>query len=69
VAKGLHQQPGIDYDETYSPVIKPITVRTVLSIAISAGWAIQQIDIQNGFLHGNLSKDVFMIQPPGFQHP
>uniref|UniRef100_A0A2N9I7A2 Uncharacterized protein n=1 Tax=Fagus sylvatica TaxID=28930 RepID=A0A2N9I7A2_FAGSY len=39
VAKGFHQQPRIDYDETYSPVIKPTTVRTVLSIAISAGWS------------------------------
>ena len=69
VAKGFHQQPGIDYDETYSPVIKPTTVRTVLSLAISAGWSVQQIDIQNAFLHGNLSEDVFMTQPPGFQHP
>jgi hypothetical protein len=69
VAKGFHQQPGIDYDETYSPVIKPTTVRTVLSIAISAGWSVQQIDIQNAFLHGTLSEDVFMTQPPGFQHP
>uniref|UniRef100_A0A2N9FTY6 Reverse transcriptase Ty1/copia-type domain-containing protein n=1 Tax=Fagus sylvatica TaxID=28930 RepID=A0A2N9FTY6_FAGSY len=69
VAKGFHQQPGIDYDETYSPVIKPTTVRTVLSIAISAGWSVQQIDIQNAFLHGKLSEDVYMTQPPGFQHP
>jgi hypothetical protein len=69
VAKGFHQQPGIDYGETYSSVIKPTTVRTVLSLAISASWSIQQIDIQNAFLHGTLSEDVFMTQPPGFQHP
>jgi hypothetical protein len=69
VAKGFHQQPGIDYGETYSPVIKPTTVRAVLSIAISAGWSIRQIDIQNAFLHGQLSEDVFMSQPPGYQHP
>uniref|UniRef100_A0A2N9GP72 Reverse transcriptase Ty1/copia-type domain-containing protein n=1 Tax=Fagus sylvatica TaxID=28930 RepID=A0A2N9GP72_FAGSY len=69
VAKGFHQQAGIDYGETYSPVIKPTMVRAILSIAISAGWSIRQIDIQNAFLHGQLSEDVFMTQPPGYQHP
>ena len=68
VAKGLHQQPGIDYDETYDPVIKPTMVCTILSLAISAGWSVQQIDIQNAFLHGTLFEDVFMAQPPCFQH-
>jgi hypothetical protein len=68
VAKGFHQQFGVDYDETYSPVIKPTTVRTVLSLAISSGWCLRQIDIQNAFLHGNLSKEVFMSQPPGYKH-
>ena len=66
VAKGFQQQSGIDYGETYSPVIKPTTVRAILSIAISVGWSIRQIDIQNAFLHGHLSEDVFMAQPPGF---
>jgi hypothetical protein len=69
VAKGFHQQAGVDYDETYSPVIKPTTVRTVLFIAISSGWSLRQIDIQNAFLHGNLSEEVFMSQPPGYNHP
>ena len=50
-------------------MIKPTTVRTVLSIAISSGWSLRQIDIQNAFLHGNLSEEVFMSQPPGYQHP
>jgi hypothetical protein len=50
-------------------VIKPTTVRIVLSIAISSGWSLRQIDIQNAFLHSNLSEEVFMSQPPGYQHP
>jgi hypothetical protein len=69
VAKGFHQQPGVNYGKTYSPVIKPTTVRAVLSIAISVGWSIHQIDIQNAFLHGHLSEEIFMSQPPGYQHP
>jgi hypothetical protein len=69
VAKGFHQQPGIDYGETYSSVIKPTTVRLILSLAISNGWPIHQINIQNAFLHGNLSEEVYMAQPLGFAHP
>jgi hypothetical protein len=69
VAKGFHQHAGLDYDETFSSVIKLTTIRTVLSIANSAGWSIKQTNIQNVFLHGLLTEDVHMAQPPGFIHP
>jgi hypothetical protein len=69
VGKGFHQQAGLDYGETYSPVVKPITIRTVLSIAYSAGWSLKQINILNAFLHGFLTEDVHMVQLPGFINP
>jgi hypothetical protein len=69
IAKGFHQHASLDYGETFSPVVKPTTIRIVLSIAYSASWSIKQIDIQNAFLHGILTEDVYMTQPPGFIHP
>ena len=69
VAKGFNQQEGVDFSETFCPVVKPTTVRMVLSIAVSRGWHLRQIDVQNAFLHGFIDEHVFMAQPPGFQHP
>jgi len=66
VAKGFHQRPDIDYKETFSPVIKPTTIRIVLNLAVTNGWSLRQLDINNAFLHGTLTKAVFMSQPPGF---
>jgi hypothetical protein len=69
VVKGFHQQLGVDFGETFSPVIKPTTVCTVLFLAISGGWIIRQIDVNNAFLRGLLSEEVYMTQTSGFIHP
>lgn len=71
IAKGFHQRLGIDYNETFSHVVKPTAVRLILTITLSFGWSLHQVD-NNAFLHGHLTEDVFMVQPPRFldqQHP
>jgi hypothetical protein len=69
VAKGFKQRLGIDYDDTFSPIVKPATIRLVLSLAISQGWDLHQLDVQNVFLHGVLEEEVYMKQPPRFTDP
>jgi hypothetical protein len=60
VAKGYNQRPGVDYKETFSLVVKPATVRTVLNIAVMNGWSLRQMDVNNAFLHGMLSETVYI---------
>ncbi|KAK9070010.1 hypothetical protein SSX86_010408 [Deinandra increscens subsp. villosa] len=69
VCDGRSQQVGIDCHETFSPVVKPATIRTILSLALANGWDIRQLDVKNAFLHGHLAETVFMTQPMGFRDP
>nr|GEY41410.1 hypothetical protein [Tanacetum cinerariifolium] len=69
IANGNSQKLCVDYDETFSLMVKPATIRTVLSLATSWHWLVHQLDVKNDFLHGTLSETVYMHQPPGFQDP
>ncbi|GJT05889.1 ribonuclease H-like domain-containing protein [Tanacetum coccineum] len=69
VANGSTQLSGIDVDETFSPVVKPATIRIVLSLALSRHWHVHQLDVKNAFLHGSLSETDYMHQPLSFRDP
>lgn len=69
VANGQSQFPRIDCDETYTPMVKPTTIHTFLTPAVSQSWHIRQIDVKKAFLHGHLHETVYMHQPPGYREP
>lgn len=66
VARGFSQQYGRDYEETFSPVARMVTIRTIISLAANKGWKLWQLDVKNAFLCGELDHDIFMEQPKGF---
>jgi hypothetical protein len=72
VVHGFKQRWGIDFDQTFSPVVKPSTIHTVLHLTASRHWPVNQLNIKNTFLHDELAEWVYCLQPAGFvdnDHP
>ena len=69
IVKGFKQTQGIDYDETFSPVVMLKSIRILLAIAAYYDYEIWKMDVKTTFLNGNLLEDVCMTQPEGFVDP
>lgn len=63
---------GVDYNNTFTPVIKPVSIRLILTLVVTHDWPLQQLDIGNTFLNNVLEETILMLQPQGFvdsDHP
>jgi len=69
VAKGFSQRRGIDYFETYSPVVRFSSIRALIAFAVQNGMCIHQMDVVTAFLNGDLHEDIYMQQPDGYIQP
>lgn len=69
VAKGFHQQLGIDFRDTFSLVAKPTTICLVLSLVVQYDQPICQLDVTSAFLRGHPKETVYMARPPSFVDP
>lgn len=66
VIKGFSQQKGVDFDQTFNPIARSFTIRTLLSVAANENMKLVQIDVSTAFLYGNLKETILMKQPEGY---
>jgi hypothetical protein len=69
VANGYSQQKGVDYEEIFSPVVRHTSIRAVLALVAHYDMALEQMDVNTAFLHGDLEEQIYMEQPEGFSQP
>ena len=63
MARGFSQVEGVDYEETFAPVARYTSIRSIISIAAEMGWKIHQMDVKTAFLNGFIQEEVYIEQP------
>ena len=63
----MSQKEGIDYKETFAPVVRYTSIRTILALATIMKWKIHQMDVKTTFLNGVVEEEVYVKQPLGFE--
>ena len=69
IVKGYSQTYVVDYLETFAPIAKMNRIRLLLSLVVNSEWSLQQFDVKNAFLHGDLEEEIYMEVPPRFENP
>ncbi|GJT79435.1 putative ribonuclease H-like domain-containing protein [Tanacetum coccineum] len=69
VAQGYTQEEGIDYDEVFAPVARIESIRLFLAHASFKDFVVYKMDVKSAFLYGKIEEEVYVCQPPGFEHP
>jgi hypothetical protein len=67
VARGFSQIEGVDYDETFTPIARYTSIRSIIAIAAEMGWSIHQMDVKISFFNGFIDEEVYIEQPQGFE--
>jgi hypothetical protein len=67
VARGFSQREGVDYEETFAPVARYTSIRTIMSLASVFGWQLYQMDVKTTFLNGVIEEEVYINQSRGFE--
>ena len=62
-ASGLSQKEGVDYDETFAPVARYTSIRSIIAIASAMGWKLHRMDVKTGFLNGIIEEEVYIEHP------
>ena len=67
VVRGFEQREGIDFNETFASVVKPMSYKAIFALAAALDWELEQMDVKTAFLYGNVDEVIYVTQPTGFE--